>query len=204
MSSASQGSMPGPVLFNTFINDTDDAIECTLGKFADDIKLSGAAGTTEGRDAIQMELDRLEKWGNVNLMRFSKAKCKVLHLCQGNPRYRNRLAEVFIESRPADKDLGVLTDEMLNISQLCTLAAQKASCILDCIKRRVARKAREVILPLCLREPPPGTMHSGLGLPVQEKQKGVGASPQEAPKKAKGTGLVHIDSGETSLQPFSA
>ncbi|KAK4831279.1 hypothetical protein QYF61_016749 [Mycteria americana] len=57
-----QGSILGPILYNIFSNYIDSGSECTLSKFADYIKLSGAVDTLERKDAIQRDL---AEWARV-------------------------------------------------------------------------------------------------------------------------------------------
>ena len=72
-------------------------------------------------------------------------------------------------------------NEKLDMSQKYALAAQKASCILGCIKRSVVSRllAGDSAALLCSGETSPGALRPALEPSAQEGHGAVGAGPEE-------------------------
>ena len=98
------------------------------------------ADTPEGFTAIQRDLDKLESWAEKNQMRFNKSKCTVLHLGRNNCMDQYRLEDDVLERSSPEKNLNVLMDNRLAMSQQCALVAKKANGILRWIKKIVANQ----------------------------------------------------------------
>jgi len=83
-------------------------------------------------------------------MKFNKGKCRVLPLGRNNPMHQYRLRADLLEWSSAERDLGVLVDDRITMSQQCALVAKKANGLLGYIKKSVASRSREVLLPSTL------------------------------------------------------
>ena len=81
-------------------------------------------------------------------MRFSKSKCRVLHLGRNSRKWQCRLGHELLERSSAVRNPGVQVDNRLAVSQQCAPVAKKANIVLACIKNSVASRNREVIIPL--------------------------------------------------------
>ncbi|GAB0177901.1 hypothetical protein GRJ2_000255400 [Grus japonensis] len=114
-------------------------------------------------------------------MKFTKDKCRILHLGKNNPKHQHRLEADLLGSSTAEKDLGVLVNNKVSMGQQCAFVAKKANGILlGCIKKSVASRSREVILPLysALRSSVPESNES-VGCDIKVRAATVSSSSEE-------------------------
>ena len=59
-----------------------------------------------------------------------------------------KMGHTWLSNATNEKDLGIIMDHKLNMSQQCDAAAKKANVILGCTNRSVTSKSHEVLVPL--------------------------------------------------------
>lgn len=138
-----QGSVLGPLLFVVYINDLPCDLETNVLMFADDTKLYSRVAGREDVDAIQRDLDRLDEWSRIWLLRFHPDKCKILkvskkptieinlHLYSNDEQH----SVVNLSSCEDEKDIGVFIDDKLNFEKHIKTKTGKANQIMGIIRR---------------------------------------------------------------------
>lgn len=71
-------------------------------------ELGEAKNTPKDRIRVQNSLDSLEKWSNMNRIKFNKGKCEVLYLERHSQMYRHKMGNNQEGCSIAVKHLGVL------------------------------------------------------------------------------------------------
>ena len=83
-------------------------------------------------------------------MKFHKTNYQILLFGQNNTRKHFKFGTEGLEGYAEEKDHGVFVDAWLNTSQEVFPGGQEGQGTLACIRNSVARRSREVIIPLYL------------------------------------------------------
>jgi hypothetical protein len=148
ISGVPQGSVLGPLLFVLFINDIDRSVVNRLLKFADDTKLFGCVSTQQQIDVLRADLNTLFKWSEEWQMVFNVEKCKVMHFGKSNVKTVYNMGVGTLSVTDAEKDLGVIVQNDLKVSQQCVKVTKTANQVLGMIKRTFKSRSNCIILRL--------------------------------------------------------
>ena len=143
-----QGSVLGPLLFLTYINDLPNGLTSTVKLFADDTLLYGVVVDDSDCDNLQDDLNKLEIWQHEWQMQFNPSKCNII--CISNKQRPPQRTYFFCGSKLEQVDsasyLGITVNSKLKWSEHISSISSKASRSLGLIKRNLwncPRKVRE-------------------------------------------------------------
>ncbi|CAH8529971.1 unnamed protein product [Dicrocoelium dendriticum] len=129
-----QGSVLGPRLFLTFINDLASVLQSNFLLFADDVKIWHDIRTEDDHTTLQSDLDRAYTWSSENMLHFNVAKCKVVSL-RHQLIHEYLLGDQPLQHASQECDLGVIVQDDLGCSRQAEKASKRASQHLGLLRR---------------------------------------------------------------------
>jgi hypothetical protein len=143
-----QGSVLGPRLFLTYINDLPESVNCSTSLFADDTIMYSAITSGFTTDDFQNNIDKLLAWSHKWLLEFNIDKCKIMIFTPGKleslPIYFLDNSQLQIETQSLY--LGVWLSFALSWRTHIETKARKASQMLGFLKRNLYNASQKVKL----------------------------------------------------------
>ena len=131
-----QGSLLGPVLFITFINDLPSSLTNSCYGYADDYKI-----VATNPSLLQHDLITINLWCKDNSMSLKLKKCHNIIFKDPQLDLNMYLGDHILEKTCSEKDLGIQITNNLNWSAHAKIRAQKAIGCLFLIKRNISKSA---------------------------------------------------------------
>ena len=149
VSGVPQGTVLGPLLFLTFMNDLPDVIQHSSTKlFVDDCLLFRKVDNIRDSKLLQQELSALENWEQLWLMDFNPSKCSVIRI---SPSKTKRILESkyvlhnqILETTTNSKYLGVTISQDLSWSNHINTTVKKGNKTLGFLRRNFSKCTAEV------------------------------------------------------------
>ena len=138
LSGVPQGTVLGPILFVIYINDLLDQVNSDGVLYADDTKIFKTITCKEDAYSLQSDIDKLEAWTKIWLMKFHPGKCHALTLGKfENIKYAHnyKVCGQDIEHVSVEKDLGIHIDEEMSFEEHICIKARVANALMGKIRR---------------------------------------------------------------------
>lgn len=145
-----QGSPLAPTLFLIMIHDLPKVIKyCKIFLFADDAKIFISVGTPENAKLLQLDIDAMCVWSEINQLPFNPDKFRVLHIGpKYNAQYNYTISNINIPKTEVHKDLGIWIDENLNFNYHNMQLISSCNRITGAIKRSFRTRKPELLMKM--------------------------------------------------------
>jgi len=122
-----QGSVLGPILFLSFINDLDSTLISSILKFADDTKLFGRVNTDVDREVLQRDLHCLIEWSKNVKCHLTQQNVSLCTRVSTNKKFNYYMDNQKLAAVKEMKDLGIAITGTLKRGTQCQQVYAKAS-----------------------------------------------------------------------------